>query len=74
MPQLYNTLLKKFYSLCKNLDYQANSVNATVIVTSSAHEGEYLHSMYAPARALSRIVLSLTNRMIRYNQRIIIIY
>ena len=31
-----------------------------VIVTSSALECEHLHSMCAPARALSRIVLSLT--------------
>ena len=31
-----------------------------VIVTSSAREHEHLHSMSAPARALSRIVLSLT--------------
>ena len=31
-----------------------------VIVTSSARQREHLHSMCAPARALSRIVLSLT--------------
>ena len=31
-----------------------------VIVTSSPHEREHLHSICAPTRALSRIVLSLT--------------
>ena len=33
-----------------------------VIVTSSAHEHEHLHSMCAPAHALSQTVLSLTKQ------------
>ena len=35
-------------------------IMTSVIFTSSAHEREHLRSMCAPARALSRIVLSLT--------------
>ena len=45
-------------------------IMTSVIVTSSPREREYLRSMCAPTRALSRIVLS---RKIRYNQRKMII-